>query len=39
VSPVGASVAWFRLGYDLYPIQHNAELEAEILDRMRDGDF
>lgn len=39
VSPVGASVAWFRLGYDLYLIRHNADLEAEILDRMRYGDF
>jgi hypothetical protein len=36
---IGASLAWFRLAYDLYLIQHNAELEAEILDRIRYGDF
>jgi hypothetical protein len=36
---IGASLAWFRLAYDLYLIKHNAELEAEILDRIRHGDF
>ena len=27
---------WFRLGYDLYLIKHNAKLQRKILDRLRD---
>jgi hypothetical protein len=36
---IGANLAWFRLAHDLYSIKHNAELEGEILDRIRHGDF
>ena len=34
-SPNGAMLSWFRLGYDLYLIKHNAKLQEEILNRLR----
>lgn len=36
--PSGAMVAWYRLAYDLYLIKHNAELQTEILTRIRHRD-
>lgn len=33
---IGAAGAWFRLAYDLYLIQHNAELQNKLLRRIRD---
>ncbi|MFZ2309026.1 MAG: SEC-C domain-containing protein [Rhodoferax sp.] len=31
----GAANAWFRLAYDLYLIEHNAELQKKLLKRIR----
>jgi hypothetical protein len=31
----GAMLSWYRLAYDLYLIKHNAELQEEILKRLR----
>ena len=35
-APNGASMAWYRLAYDLYLIRHNAKLQNRILDRLRE---
>lgn len=32
----GAVNAWFRLAYDLYLVEHNAELQKKLLKRLRD---
>lgn len=32
----GAVNAWFRLSYDLYLVEHNAELQKKLLKRLRD---
>jgi SEC-C motif len=32
----GAANAWFRLAYDLYLVEHNAELQKKLLKRLRD---
>lgn len=37
-SASGAANAWFRLAYDLYLIEHNAELQSKLLRRMRNQD-
>jgi hypothetical protein len=34
----GAANAWFRLAYDLYLIEHNAELQSKLLRRLRDAE-
>lgn len=31
----GSMLSWYRLAYDLYLIKHNAELQEEILNRIR----
>lgn len=33
--PTGAMLCWYRLGYDLYLIKHNAQLQKRILERLR----
>lgn len=33
---LGAALAWFRLAYDLYLIEHNAELQKRLIKRLRD---
>jgi len=33
---IGAGNAWFRLAYDLYLIEHNAELKRRLIKRLRD---
>lgn len=32
----GAAEAWFRLAYDLYSLEHNAELQQKLLRRLKD---
>jgi len=32
----GAALAWMRLAYDLYLVEHNAELQKKLLRRLRD---
>lgn len=34
-SDTGATNAWFRLAYDLYLVEHNAELQKKLLRRLR----
>ena len=34
-SDIGATNAWFRLAYDLYLVEHNAELQRKLLRRLR----
>ncbi|HEY6898388.1 MAG TPA: SEC-C metal-binding domain-containing protein, partial [Rhodocyclaceae bacterium] len=37
VAPMtGAAEAWFRLAYDLYSLEHNAELQRKLLNRLKD---
>lgn len=35
----GAADAWFRLAYDLYSLEHNAELQQKLLRRLKDPDM
>jgi len=35
----GAAAAWFNLAYDLYCLEHNAKLQAKLLDRLRNPDL
>jgi hypothetical protein len=37
--PTGSMLAWYRLGYDLYQIKHNAALQKKIIGRLRDKAF
>ena len=32
----GAAIAWFRLAYDLYLLEHNAHLQKRLLQRLRE---
>ena len=32
---LGAAIAWFRLAYDLYLVEHNAELQKCLIKRLR----
>lgn len=32
----GAAMAWFRLAYDLYSLEHNAHLQSRLLKRLRE---
>lgn len=32
----GAAEAWFQLAYDLYSLEHNAELQRKLLNRIKD---
>jgi len=34
----GSMLSWYRLAYDFYLIKHNAELQEEILNRIRNKD-
>lgn len=36
VSTIGAANAWLRLGYDLYLLEHNAELQKRLIRRLRE---
>ena len=38
-SMTGAADAWFRLAYDLYSLEHNAELLQKLLRRLKDPDM
>lgn len=38
MTDIGAANAWFRLAYDLYLIEHNAELQSKLLRRLRDAE-
>ena len=35
----GAVEAWFRLAYDLYSLEHNAELQQKLLQRLKDPEM
>ena len=35
----GAAAAWFQLAYDLYCLEHNAELQAKLIQRIKDNDL
>lgn len=35
----GAAEAWFSLAYDLYSLEHNAELQQKLLSRLKDPDM
>ncbi len=35
-SDTGSANAWFRMAYDLYLVEHNAELQSKLLKRLRD---
>lgn len=37
-SDTGSVNAWFRLAYDLYLVEHNAELQSKLLRRLRDSE-
>lgn len=40
VAPMtGAADAWFRLAYDLYSLEHNAELQQKLLSRLKDTEM
>ncbi|MGE3488283.1 MAG: hypothetical protein AB7L09_26510 [Nitrospira sp.] len=35
---VGATLAYYGLAYDLYCLDHNAELQQKLIDRLKNGD-
>ena len=37
-SDTGSANAWFRMAYDFYLVEHNAELQSKLLRRIRDAD-
>ena len=40
VAPLtGAAEAWFQLAYDLYSLEHNAELQQKLLRRLKDPEM
>jgi len=36
--PTGAMMSWLRLGYDLYQIKHNSELQENLINRIKHKD-